>query len=113
MRKIIEELQSSPIRNIANTAIDKKNIIPLYFGETDIVTPKFISNSMKTALDKGHTFYTSNHGVPKLVEAITEYTNKLHKNSVSSDRIMVTAAGMNALMTVSYTHLTLPTNREV
>ena len=98
MRKIIEELQSSPIRNIANTAIDKKNIIPLYFGETDIVTPKFISNSMKTALDKGHTFYTSNHGVPKLVEAITEYTNKLHKNSVSSDRIMVTAAGMNALM---------------
>jgi len=98
LRKIIEELQSSPIRNIANTAIDKKNIIPLYFGETDIVTPKFISNSMKTALDKGHTFYTSNHGVPKLVEAITEYTNKLHKNSVSSDRIMVTAAGMNALM---------------
>ena len=98
MRKIIEELQSSPIRTIANSAIDKKNIIPLYFGETDIVTPKFISNSMKTALDKGHTFYTSNHGVPKLVEAITEYTNKLHKNSVSSDRIMVTAAGMNALM---------------
>ena len=98
MRKIIEELQSSPIRTIANSAIDKKNIIPLYFGETDIVTPKFISNSMKTALDNGHTFYTSNHGVPKLVETITEYTNKLHKNSVSGDRIMVTAAGMNALM---------------
>jgi len=98
LRKIIEELQSSPIRTIANSAIDKKNIIPLYFGETDIVTPKFISNSMKTALDNGHTFYTSNHGVPKLVETITEYTNKLHKNPVSSDRIMVTAAGMNALM---------------
>ena len=98
MRKIIEELQSSPIRTIANSAIDKKNIIPLYFGETDIVTPKFISNSMKTALDNGHTFYTSNQGVPKLVETITEYTTKLHKNPVSSDRIMVTAAGMNALM---------------
>ena len=78
MRKIIEELQSSPIRTIANSAIDKKNIIPLYFGETDIVTPKFISNSMKTALDNGHTFYTCNLGVPKLVETITEYTNKLH-----------------------------------
>ena len=98
MRKIIEELEPSPIRTIANSAIDNKDVIPLWFGETDIITPKFISDSLKSALDKGHTFYTSNHGVHELVETITEYTSKLHKNTITSKRIMVTVGGMNALM---------------
>jgi len=98
LRKIIEELTSSPIRNIANSAIDNKNVIPLWFGETDIVTPQFISNSMKSALDNGHTFYTTNHGVPELVKTISNYSSKLHKKVITHDRIMVTAAGMNALM---------------
>ena len=98
MRKIIEELESSPIRNIANSAIDNKDVIPLWFGETDIVTPKFISDSMKVALDEGHTFYTTNHGVPELVESISQYSSHLHNKIISKNRIMITAAGMNALM---------------
>ena len=98
MRKIIEELESSPIRNIANSAIDNKDVIPLWFGETDIVTPKFISDSMKVALDEGHTFYTTNHGVPELVESISQYSSHLHNKIILENRIMITAAGMNALM---------------
>ena len=98
MRKIIEELESSPIRNIANSAIDNKDVIPLWFGETDIVTPKFISDSMKVALDEGHTFYTTNHGVPELVESISQYSSHLHNKIILKNRIMITAAGMNALM---------------
>ena len=98
MRKIIEELESSPIRDIANSAIDNKDVIPLWFGETDIVTPKFISDSMKVALDEGHTFYTTNHGVPELVESISQYSSHLHNKIILENRIMITAAGMNALM---------------
>ena len=98
MRKIIEELESSPIRNIANSAIDNKDVIPLWFGETDIVTPKFISDSMKVALDEGHTFYTTNHRVPELVESISQYSSHLHNKIILKNRIMITAAGMNALM---------------
>ena len=70
LRKAITNLTPSPIRNIANTAIGNKNIIPLWFGETDITTPKFISNSMKQALDAGHTFYTTNQGISQLVDTI-------------------------------------------
>jgi len=98
LRKIIEELTSSPIRNIANSAIDNKDVIPLWFGETDIVTPQFISNSMKSALDNGHTFYTTNHGVPELIDTISKYSSELHNKDISNNRIMITAAGMNALM---------------
>ena len=48
IRKVIKSLETSPIRKIANTAIGKKGIIPLYFGETDIPTPSFISQAMKS-----------------------------------------------------------------
>ena len=101
---------------------------------------------MKDALDEGHTFYSANQGIPELVKTISKYSSALHKNHISPSRIMVTSAGMNALMiaseaiidpkdkvicitpvwpnfmrcieimggeAVSYTHLTLPTNREV
>ena len=100
IRKIISSLKSSPIRNIANSVIGKKDIIPLYFGETDIATPSFISEAMKNALDEGHTFYSANQGITELVETITTYTSNLH-NNISSSRIMVTSAGMNALMIAS------------
>ena len=101
IRKIIHSLKSSPIRNVANSVIGKKNIIPLYFGETDITTPSFISEAMKTALDEGHTFYSANQGVTELVETISSYSSELHKTNISSSRIMVTSAGMNALMITS------------
>ncbi len=98
LRKAITNLKPSPIRNIANTAIGNKNIIPLWFGETDITTPKFISNSMKQALDAGHTFYTTNQGISQLVDTIANYSSKLHNTHISTSRIMITSAGMNALM---------------
>ena len=79
IRKVIKSLKSSPIRNVANSVIGKKNIIPLYFGETDIATPAFISKAMKTALDDGHTFYSANQGISELVETISKYSSSLHK----------------------------------
>ena len=82
--EVIKSLKSSPIRNIANSVIGKKNIIPLYFGETDIATPAFISKAMKTALDDGHTFYSANQGIPELVETISKYSSALHKKKINS-----------------------------
>jgi len=101
IRKVIQSLESSPIRKIANTAIGKKDIIPLYFGETDIPTPAFISQAMKNALDAGQTFYSANQGVPELVNIVSKYTSSLHKNYIAPSRIMITSAGMNALMITS------------
>ena len=101
IRKVIKSLKSSPIRNVANSVIGKKNIIPLYFGETDIATPAFISEAMKTALDDGHTFYSANQGISELVETISTYSSALHKKKINSSRIMITSAGMNALMIAS------------
>ena len=101
IRKVIQSLESSPIRKIANTAIGKKDIIPLYFGETDIPTPSFISQEMKNALDAGHTFYSANQGIPELVNTVSKYTSSLHKNNIDPSRIMITSAGMNALMIAS------------
>ena len=98
IRKAIKSLKSSPIRNIANSVIGEKNIIPLYFGETDLATPSFISKAMKNALDEGHTFYSANQGISELIQTISKYSSSLHKKTISSSRIMITSAGMNALM---------------
>ena len=92
IRTIIKSLETSPIRKIANTAIGKKDIIPLYFGETDIATPSFISQAMKDALDAGHTFYSANQGVPELVNIIssTSLEDKSNKFRCSTSFSLIT-----------------------
>ena len=76
IRKVIKSLKSSPIRNVANSVIGKENIIPLYFGETDIATPAFISEAMKTALDDGHTFYSALKVVFKLFSLLPKKSSQ-------------------------------------
>ena len=48
-------------------------MIPLWFGETDLVTPAFIRDAAKQALDEGRTFYTNARGIPPLREAIRDF----------------------------------------
>ena len=55
--------------------------IPLWFGETDLVTPAFIRDAAKRALDDGKTFYIDARGIMPLREAIAEF----HKRTIGAD----------------------------
>jgi aspartate/methionine/tyrosine aminotransferase len=77
-----------------------QDVIPLWFGEPDTVTPDFVREAAKLALDEGKTFYAPNPGIPPLRDAIASYLQR-NNRPVSTSRVAVTASGVNALMLVA------------
>lgn len=98
LRPSVRQLQPSLIRQVANAAIGRQDIIPLWFGEPDVPTPAFIREAAKAALDEGSTFYQPNAGLPILRQTIVEYMNALYGTQFGIDNIIVTASGMTGLM---------------
>ena len=97
MRKAIQDLAESQIREVANAGIGRDDVLPFWFGESDEVTPAFIREAAIASLQRGETFYSHNLGLPELREAIAGYMSELH-GPVAADRIAVTSGGVNALM---------------
>lgn len=93
----IEALAASKIREVANAALGLPDVLPFWFGEPDRVTPGFIRDAAKRALDDGDTFYHHNLGLPALRNALAVYLSALHR-PVDRERIAVTSSGVNGLM---------------
>ena len=105
IRSQIQELEESKIVEVWQLGFGRKNLIPLWVGESDLVTPPFIRQAAARALEEGRTFYSHKRGEPPLREALTAYTNRLYgtparPRPVELDRIFVTSAGMNGIMMV-------------
>jgi aspartate/methionine/tyrosine aminotransferase len=99
-RDVVRHLGASRIREVSNAGIGRADVLPFWFGEPDQVTPEFIRDAAKKALDAGDTFYTSNYGIPPLREAIAKYMSSLHR-PIDASRIAVTSSGVSALMLLS------------
>jgi aspartate aminotransferase len=98
IRRNILELPASRIRQVTLAARGIDDLIPLWFGEGDDVTPAFIRDAAAAAMQRGETFYGPNRGIPELRAAIQRYIQRIYKTEVDLDRIVVSASGMNALM---------------
>ncbi len=96
-RAAVQDLGASRIREVANEGFGRAGVLPFWFGEPDQVTPEFIRNAAKAALDAGDTFYTQNCGLPALRETLAAYLSRLHR-PISASRIAVTSSGVSALM---------------
>ncbi|MFM7332487.1 MAG: pyridoxal phosphate-dependent aminotransferase, partial [Brachymonas sp.] len=68
MRTIIESLEESKIREVANAGLGREGVLPFWFGESDEVTPEFIREAAIQSLQAGETFYSPNLGLPALRE---------------------------------------------
>ncbi|WP_136413783.1 pyridoxal phosphate-dependent aminotransferase [Herbaspirillum sp. ST 5-3] len=99
-RPIVQSLGASRIREVANAGIGVSDVLPFWFGEPDEVTPAFIRDAAREALDAGDTFYTHNFGILPLRETIAAYLSTLHGN-VDVNRVAVTSSGVSALMLLS------------
>src|SRR5437764_701043 len=97
MRKLIDQLPASKIREVANAAMGRGDVLAFWFGESDEPTPQFIRDAATRSIDEGETFYSHNLGLLELRDAIAAYVATLHR-PVGSDRIAVTSSGVNALM---------------
>jgi aspartate/methionine/tyrosine aminotransferase len=91
-------LRSSKIREVANAAWGRKDVLPFWFGESDRPTPAFIREAAADALTAGRTYYTHNLGTAELRGALSDYLSRLHGRAIGEDRIAVTNSGVSALM---------------
>jgi aspartate aminotransferase len=98
IRPAIAALPASKIGEVASVGFGDPAVVPLWFGEGDLPTPSFIGDAAIAALRDGQTFYTHKRGIPALRQAIAEYLTRLHERPVGAERVVVTSAGMSAIM---------------
>ena len=58
MRAVVESLEESRIREVANAGMGLPDVLKFWFGESDEVTPDFIREAAIASLNAGETFYT-------------------------------------------------------
>lgn len=97
MRKAIQNLEASKIREVANAGLGRDDVLAFWFGESDEVTPEVIRKAAIDSINAGETFYAHNLGLPALREAVARYTSAMHP-AVDASRIAITSGGVNALM---------------
>ena len=94
MRHELETLEQNGITAVALPRIGDPSVIPLWFGEGDVVTPELIREAAKRALDEGRTFYDHPAGRADLREAIKAYLDRLYGIDLAADRIVVPGSTM-------------------
>jgi aspartate/methionine/tyrosine aminotransferase len=96
-RPDILALENNGIGKVAMLGLGEKDLLPLWFGETDLTTPAFICDAAKKALDEGFTFYTFTRGIPQLREAIRGYHQRTCGADIELERITIPGSAMLAV----------------
>lgn len=96
-RPEVQSLRSSKIREVANAAMDRADVLPFWFGEPDEETPDAICRAAIAALQRKRTFYVQTLGDPALRDAIAQYLTRWH-GPIGMERVAVTSSGTHALM---------------
>ena len=91
-------LSETPISEVAMSVFGQPDIVPLWFGESDLATPDFVRDAASKGLQAGETFYTWQRGIPELRAALSAYTQRLYGIDCPADRITVTTGGMQAIL---------------
>lgn len=97
-RPAVHQLAGSLIREVANSAMGRADVLPFWFGESDQPTADYIRAAAVQSLDAGETFYSQNLGRPYLREAIAAYLGRLHGQPLDAARVGVVASGDTGLM---------------
>src|SRR5205085_3925243 len=101
VRDAIRDLRASRIGEISALGMGDPEVIPLWYGESDLPTPGFIGAAASDALRAGHTFYTYKAGLPELRASLADYLTGLYGRPIGAERVAVSSSGMTALMLVS------------
>jgi aspartate/methionine/tyrosine aminotransferase len=95
---IAHDLTETGIAEVAMSVFGDRDVVPLWFGEGDLVTPDFVRDAAAEGLRAGETFYTWQRGIPELRAALAAYTERLYGIKCPVDRISVTTGGMQAIL---------------
>ncbi len=98
IRSAIMNIVMNGIGAVSMQALGDPKIIPLWFGESDLVTPEFIRDAAKKALDDGKTFYAAPWGIFPLRKAIAEFHRRTVGANVDLARITIPGSAMLAVV---------------
>src|SRR5579862_2411911 len=94
----LDDVPYTRIRELGELAMSMDGVLRLYFGESNLPTPKFIVDAAVRALRQGYTFYSENAGLPSLRREIAGQYERLHSVQLDPDcEIVITASGVQAL----------------
>ncbi|MCD6467625.1 MAG: pyridoxal phosphate-dependent aminotransferase [Methanomicrobia archaeon] len=98
--KRVRSVVPSKIRELFEKASKMEDVISLGIGEPDFDTPQFIKDAAVRALKSGETKYTSNLGILKLREAVSEKYKKEYGVNVDTNEILMTIGAYEAVYLV-------------
>jgi aspartate/methionine/tyrosine aminotransferase len=98
LSEAVGAMSDTPITEVAMSAFGDPDVVPLWFGEGDLVTPDFVRQAAAAGLQAGETFYTWQRGIPELRAALSAYTERLYGIKCPAERISVTTGGMQAIL---------------
>ncbi len=94
----VRDIPRSGIRDFFEIVQTMADVISLGIGEPDFHTPWRIREAAIYGLERGHTGYTSNLGLPKLRERIAQYVQKhFHVSYDPASEIIVTVGVSEAI----------------
>ena len=93
----IKEIKPSGIRKFFDLLADMGDVTALTVGQPDFVTPWHIREAAIQSLERGHTYYTSNAGLPELRLEITRYMKRRFNLDYSPSETLVTVGGSEAI----------------
>ena len=114
----------SPIRKLAGLAHQAAergtHVYRLNIGQPDLRSPQEFLDGVVSAV-KPVVAYEASQGSPGLLSTWCDYLNRSYSLGITPEQMLITMGASEALIfafmvccdPVSYTHLTLPTNREV
>ncbi len=91
------KLKQNGITKTAFKRLGDPTVIPLWFGEGDLVTPSLIRDEAKKSLDSGETFYGHTRGKIELRSAIKNYIGSVYNMDIPDERITVPGSSMSAI----------------
>jgi len=97
-RAVAHDLTETGIAEVAMSVFGDRDVVPLWFGEGDLVTPDFVRAAAQQGLQAGETFYTWQRGLPELRAALSAYTERLYGIKCGPERISATTGGMQAIL---------------
>jgi len=95
----MSRLPRSGIRRVFDEASKYPDCIRLEVGEPSFSTPEHVKAAAREAMAANFTRYTPNAGILDLREAIVDKVKRRNNFTVSSDEVVVTNGGVEAVFT--------------
>ncbi len=97
LSETLKDIKPSGIRKFFDLLADMGDVTALTVGQPDFVTPWHIREAAIQSLERGHTYYTSNSGLPELRLEVTNYLRRRFDLEYGLDEVLVTVGGSEAI----------------